>query len=166
MRIVPTFKPLEDRHPGLSPTGEPASVEDFAFERGEEAGHTFRLPFFKRYRKTVLVGVVVCVTMALLLALELSLRMAGTPLLFSSDMAMKRAYFPDHEDIKLADPPQWVTDQHGIFVANPNVQQDANSAGYRTPELNGSNDERTKVLFLGDSFTWGWSASPIFRIFC
>ena len=40
MRIVPALEPLEERHAGFGLTLKPATVEHFAFERGEEAfGH-------------------------------------------------------------------------------------------------------------------------------
>ena len=36
MRIVPTLEPLEDGHPRFGLAVKPATVEHFAFERGEE----------------------------------------------------------------------------------------------------------------------------------
>jgi lysophospholipase L1-like esterase len=59
-------------------------------------------------------------------------------------------------------------EERGLFVANPladkHVGLGVNSKGFRSPEFFSdlaSEREKLTVMILGDSFTWGASASPI-----
>lgn len=67
-------------------------------------------------------------------------------------------------DIRLAPNPQFVTDAAGLWVANAN-RQGINAEGYRSPPLDEPARGRKTVLLLGDSFTWGMSASPLAEAF-
>ncbi|HKT35380.1 MAG TPA: hypothetical protein VJR03_11160 [Nitrospira sp.] len=58
----------------------------------------------------------------------------------------------------------------GLFVANPSAKQHiglgVNSDGFRSPEFaRGSDGQTATVVMLGDSFTWGASASPMSESF-
>ena len=63
----------------------------------------------------------------------------------------------------------FVTDQEGVFKANPNYEWSEeykiNRDGFRSIDFQEYDTTRTKMLFLGDSFTWGGSAKPITRCF-
>jgi hypothetical protein len=63
----------------------------------------------------------------------------------------------------------FLTDDEGVFKANPKYEWSAeyqiNSDGFRSVEFKQYETTRTKILFLGDSFTWGGSANPITNCF-
>jgi hypothetical protein len=63
----------------------------------------------------------------------------------------------------------FITDGEGVFKANPDYKWPAeyqiNSDGFRSVEFRQYETTRTKILFLGDSFTWGGSAEPITNCF-
>lgn len=61
---------------------------------------------------------------------------------------------------------EYVTDKDGVFKANKDYnweQQNIkiNSDGFRSREFNNCHTTKKKILFLGDSFTWGCYANPI-----
>jgi len=66
--------------------------------------------------------------------------------------------------VALLDPPPFITDVHGFLVGDP-LAPGTNSEGYRTPEFDEPPQGRARVLFLGDSFTWGVAAQPLGRAF-
>lgn len=68
------------------------------------------------------------------------------------------------EDIRLAPNPQFVTNAEGLWVANHH-RQGVNPDGYRSPPLDEPTRGRKTLLLLGDSFTWGMSASPLSEAF-
>lgn len=58
--------------------------------------------------------------------------------------------------------------QYGLVVADPNDKQHSfhlnpkiNSEGFRSPEFLQHDTTKKKILFIGDSFTWGFSAEPV-----
>lgn len=58
--------------------------------------------------------------------------------------------------------------QYGLVVADPNDKQHSfhvnpkiNSDGFRSPEFSQQDSTKKKILFIGDSFTWGFSAEPV-----
>ncbi len=53
------------------------------------------------------------------------------------------------------------TDSSGILVANNSISKGINVEGFRAPEFKSLDTVKHKVLFLGDSFTWGLSAAHI-----
>jgi len=61
------------------------------------------------------------------------------------------------------------TDGEGVFKANPNYEWSSeyqiNSDGFRSAEFKQYETTHTKILFLGDSFTWGGTAKPISNCF-
>jgi hypothetical protein len=61
--------------------------------------------------------------------------------------------------LKVADPPLFVIDEHGMQVAH-GLTPGTNAQGYRTPDFDEPADGRSTLLFLGDSFTWGDTARP------
>lgn len=131
----------------------------------EGSRHAPRTHLWDRHPRAVIAGLVAGTTVLLILALELTLRLLKVEVIYNNHLAAMREYMPDPEAIKLVDPAPWLTDQHGIFVANPNLQLDTNSQGYRMPEFDELDDGRVRVMFLGDSFTWGWAADPISACF-
>lgn len=59
--------------------------------------------------------------------------------------------------------PRWITGKDGVFAANPDYdwpKNHINSDGFRSIEFMHYDSIQPKVLFLGDSFTWGVSAWP------
>ena len=66
--------------------------------------------------------------------------------------------------------PHFLTDGEGVFRANPEFTWEAhyhiNSEGFRSAEFSrDTSDSVVSILFLGDSFTWGKSATPITESF-
>jgi hypothetical protein len=63
----------------------------------------------------------------------------------------------------------FITDGEGVFKANPNYEwseeYQINSDGFRGIEFKQYDTAGTKILFLGDSLTWGASANPITNCF-
>jgi hypothetical protein len=67
------------------------------------------------------------------------------------------------------EPQQFVADGEGVFKANLNYKWPddikINSEGFRSIEFKPNDNEQKKILFLGDSFTWGNGAEPITESF-
>ncbi len=63
----------------------------------------------------------------------------------------------------------FLTDDEGVFKANPNYEwseeYQINLDGFRGIEFKPYDTAGTKILFLGDSLTWGASAKPITNCF-
>jgi hypothetical protein len=63
----------------------------------------------------------------------------------------------------------FLTDDEGVFKANPNyewsTEYQINSDGFRSIEFKQYKTTQGKILFLGDSFTWGATAKPITNCF-
>ncbi len=63
----------------------------------------------------------------------------------------------------------FLTDDEGVFKANPHYEWSEeyriNSDGFRSIDFKEYDSIRTKILFFGDSFTWGGSAKPITNSF-
>lgn len=64
----------------------------------------------------------------------------------------------------------FLTDSEGVYKANKDYTSftkdiKINSDGFRGIEFVPQNDNKIKILFLGDSFTWGGSAKPITNSF-
>lgn len=61
------------------------------------------------------------------------------------------------------------TDENGVFKADPKYpwpkECTINSDGFRSIEFNYYHSSSKKILFLGDSFTWGGEAKPITNSF-
>ena len=82
-------------------------------------------------------------------------------------------YVPRYEDFRpvasLEATDKFFTDDEGVFKANPNHAQrkpgSINAAGFRSPPFVRSVGTDQSILFLGDSFTFGNSASPIDQCF-
>jgi hypothetical protein len=58
---------------------------------------------------------------------------------------------------------RWFTDSEGVWRANPDFDwpdNHINSEGFRSREFKADNSGQPKILFLGDSFTWGVAAWP------
>lgn len=66
----------------------------------------------------------------------------------------------DTEDMVVVDPPPFVTNGLGLWVANPTAIG-VNTDGFRSPEFSEPRGERPGVMIMGASFTWGYSARPI-----
>ncbi|HWB63987.1 MAG TPA: SGNH/GDSL hydrolase family protein [Chitinophagales bacterium] len=59
-------------------------------------------------------------------------------------------FYSDTDGILIADSAYWA--QQGIHV---------NEGGFRSPDFGKADSTKKKVMFIGDSFTWGFSANPI-----
>lgn len=99
------------------------------------------------------------------LVFEFGLRLSGK----------KPGYVPRYANFKLVNQlevyQKFLTDREGVFKANPNYEWpeneyiQINSDGFRSMEFKRYETTRTKILFLGDSHTWGASAKPITNSF-
>lgn len=89
-------------------------------------------------------------------------------------LGKKTGYIPRYsrfrpvEQLEVYD--SFFTDSEGVFKANPNYAWSEgihiNSDGFRSAEFNpGQKTTQRKILFLGDSFTWGSSAKPLTQCF-
>ena len=73
------------------------------------------------------------------------------------DQITARAALPS--EVRLKAVPDFVTDANGLWVASagkPGVNRD----GYRSPPFDEPANGRTTLMLLGDSFTWGETATP------
>lgn len=87
----------------------------------------------------------------------------------------KPGYVPRYSRFKIVQrlevDSSFYTDAEGVFKANPNYPKWTddiyiNSEGFRSREFDDPQPMRKlKILFLGDSFTWGSSARPITNCF-
>ncbi len=59
-------------------------------------------------------------------------------------------YYTNNEGLLVADSLHWA--QQNIHI---------NEDGFRSPDLSKLDSAKKKILFIGDSFTWGMSASPV-----
>jgi len=96
----------------------------------------------------------------LLLSVEIVLRLIGY-----SPGDMKPKWLNFHPVDTLIEFHNFYTNDEGILVANHKENdtsiQYINSAGFRTKEFLSIDSTKRKILFIGDSFTWGFSAEPI-----
>lgn len=97
---------------------------------------------------------------AILAAGELIIRLRGAAVIERNAGLMVRMAELAHTPLVLAEPPLFVTDEHGIQVAYP-LTPGTNAEGYRTPPFDEPANGRSTVMFLGDSFTWGGTARPL-----
>jgi hypothetical protein len=113
---------------------------------------------FLKHQTVTLTVLVLCLAMVLTLAGEGLLRLLG--------------YEPGFAGIKRVDKLEvydsFFTDGEGVFKANREhdfTEHDAeiriNSDGFRGREFEYVETDVSRILFLGDSFTWGASAEPI-----
>ena len=92
-------------------------------------------------------------------AVELAARALGVEAAYSSALLPVR-------EVKLLG--SFSTDDEGIFRPNPEWggwEFELNSDGFRGPEFEAPTDDRTTVMFVGDSFVWGIGAGPIEQCF-
>ncbi len=122
-------------------------------------------------------GINLLVLLGLLLLLEIVLRAVGVEPVFSRRAGAQAAggqyekacrALRRGEAIRLL--PHFYTDGAGVFRAaaaleNGRAVPGINAAGFRGREFRFQETDRPKVLFLGDSFTWGSSAQPIEECF-
>ena len=133
----------------------------------------------KKMKKFIkIVGINLLVLSVLLAALEIILRVLGmTPIFFlkkdaspNSDKYRKICQaLRQGKDIRVF--PGFFTDSSGIFRAAANAspagtgnsmaRPRVNSSGFRGNEFTYLETEKTKIFFIGDSFTWGSAAKPI-----
>lgn len=59
-------------------------------------------------------------------------------------------FYVNHDGIQVADSTRLAAQQVSI-----------NSEGFRSPDFKGLDTTKKKILFIGDSFTWGLSAQPV-----
>jgi len=73
------------------------------------------------------------------------------------------------DQVKVSESPGFIADEEGVFKANLNYKWSKefkiNSDGFRSMEFKYYKTKQKKILFLGDSFTWGDSANPITESF-
>jgi len=73
------------------------------------------------------------------------------------------------ENVKVLKPVEFISDEEGVFKANVNKEWPEefliNSDGFRSTEFKNYKTDKKKILFLGDSFTWGSGATPITESF-
>jgi len=133
----------------------------------------------KKTIKIIFMNVIILI--AFLVILETGLRLLGRKSIFRLEMqesgwaawAKKRCQKLCAGQVKVED--SFYTDENGIFRANPayflTPGQDnpdrivVNAAGFRGQAFTDADTDRTKVFFIGDSFTWGASATPLDRSF-
>lgn len=127
--------------------------------------------WFKRNPiKTIFFTLLILMTIVLILA-EIILRLNGEkPGLDRLGPAEQQIQTVG--ELKLID--SFYTDDEGVFKANKNYDWSngiygdgvyINSDGFRSIDFKKDNPGRNKILFLGDSFTWGASAKPISNCF-
>jgi hypothetical protein len=94
-----------------------------------------------------------------LAGIEVALRLMGYQ---PGDMKPNWLNFATVDTLVVSD--LFYTNAEGILVANRNDSSHTeyiNSDGFRSKEFSSLDSGKKKVLFIGDSFTWGFSAKPI-----
>jgi len=120
-------------------------------------------PFYRKYPKLSL-GIITSIFLFLVLAmLECGLRFVYTPAIIEG------FYFKWVDSLTVSN--DFFTNDKGIFQANPNhFNQDSltqlgyhiNKEGFRTAEFpNDTTQSQQPILFIGDSFAWGYTLNPI-----
>lgn len=134
----------------------------------------------KKIVKIVLLNVVIL--LALLVILEIILRFSGARPIFFIDKGKapnteKYAgicrVFKQKKEINVF--PSYFTDSEGIFRVDTSLVKDRkqrlaegaviNAAGFRGNEFTPIQTGKTKIFFIGDSFTWGAMARPLTKSF-
>ena len=119
--------------------------------------------WFNKHRNVSnLILVLISTSLAFFLC-EFALRLSGK----------KPGYLPRYRNFKPVNQLEvyqnFITDDEGVFKANSNYEWPEhikiNSDGFRSIEFKRYKTSRPKILFLGDSFTWGSSAKPITNCF-
>jgi lysophospholipase L1-like esterase len=68
-------------------------------------------------------------------------------------LVVEHSFYVNQYGLVVADP----KDKQHFFHVNPKI----NSDGFRSPEFSEQDSTKKKILFIGDSFTWGFSAEPV-----
>jgi len=93
---------------------------------------------------------------------ELSLRLIGYQ---PGDLRPSLSYFKPVDSLVVI--PDFVTNKEGILVANRTYFSEQgvfiNENGFRTKSFTELDSTKRKLLFIGDSFTWGMSAEPFYK---
>jgi hypothetical protein len=96
----------------------------------------------------------------LLFLLEVGVRWAGY---VPGDVSPEWANFKQVDTLIVHD--DFVVNEHGILVANASRHEvygrNVNSDGFHSPEFSDADSTRSTAMLIGDSFTWGMSASDI-----
>lgn len=125
--------------------------------------------WFERNPRKTIFSFIIIVFVILFCCAELLLRLAGEKP--GVNLPSKRL-IKSIEELEVINP--FFTDEKGIFKANKNYYWEdgkygigvkINSDGFRSKEFKKYDTENKKILFLGDSFTWGASARPITNCF-
>lgn len=135
----------------------------------ETSGHTAasgpeKESFFRRQPRTALLLVNLAGILLVLLVIEILLRAWGHQ---PGMLDMGHGEFqplPAGEALRVSQ--EFYTDSNGLFIANPdsfrsNPEINVNRHGYRNPEFETLDTTKPRLLFLGDSFTWGAQAKPL-----
>jgi hypothetical protein len=95
----------------------------------------------------------------ILLAFEIALRLMGY---HPGDMKPKWLNFAPVDTLIVSN--LFYTNNGGLLIANrndPSHSEFINHEGFRSKEFSEIDTTKKKILFIGDSFTWGFSATPI-----
>lgn len=57
--------------------------------------------------------------------------------------------------------PYFISDKNGILIANAQYNSQVNDWGFRFDKSRINNSKKNKIMLIGDSFTWGFSAVPL-----
>jgi hypothetical protein len=127
--------------------------------------------WFERNPKKTVVLFLIFIIIVLLTAIELALRLSGEKAGISRP---SKKLIRTIEDLEVIHPSPFYTDEEGVFKANKAYNWDSgkygkgvilNNDGFRSIEFKTYITSKKKILFLGDSFTWGASAEPITNCF-
>lgn len=117
--------------------------------------------FFSRHPALTMLLTTLFFFAALTLTTELALRLIIGPnneqeALFE----IMRSRALNRSNTKLVTPPTFLTDALGIWVANPEMPG-INPEGYRSPPFDEDCGNKARIMLLGDSFTYGLTASSM-----
>ncbi|MBI9074633.1 MAG: SGNH/GDSL hydrolase family protein [Desulfatibacillum sp.] len=116
-------------------------------------------PVFHKSRRFAKFALVCLSILLALVAGEAGLRLGGCEPGYIPRYQLGLARVDSVELVKA----RWFTDQEGIWRADPGFgwpENHINSQGFRSREFQEDHSGKPKVLFLGDSFTWGVAAWP------
>ena len=124
--------------------------------------------FLKNYPRIAMVLINFTTIIAILITVELGMRLFGQ---VPGYIGAKPGEYLDLamvDELIVSD--GFTTDSSGIFRAKPGISElnpsiEHNADGYRGNLFRPVETDQKKILFLGDSFTWGYHADPVEECF-
>jgi len=113
-------------------------------------------------RRLIKLCLLVAILVALFVVLEVTVRVTGLAPAPAYNRHIAWFTLPEipEEGLQLDENPPYVANEHGFWIASP-ARSGINEDGFRSPAFDEPNNDRPKVLILGDQFAYGMLARPM-----